>query len=501
MIEQFDIYNHERRLNILTIFYRAIISLPGFVIILYFATIQSSAEDWINILLIMLFALLTFPFIFLHWYYYTFYITSKEIVIKSGVVSRRQRNIPIERIQNIEITQNFLQRILGIAKVLIETAGGSETEGMLEYVSKKDAEDIRYVIKSYQNKIKSEKDSDIPSFQNLEYLRKETEISEKELFSLNFKDTVINGMLRFRPVIIVFIFWLYSFLQQFLIFPAPEKFDFGQYFDFLKNLDLITLFLYIIIGIIIILISSWLADIILSINTFYNFKLTTEGNKLHTQQGLLNKRKTTIPLKKLQMLVINTNPIRKKFGYFGLTLETAGFGGKGNKPEVAVPLANEKRIIELSRNIRKFIFPEQFIPISVKTIRRALVRYLVVLFPIVLIGIFILPNILWVFILTPLLYFAAILRYQYRGYAISGDTVIIKQGFWHQKRTVIPIEKIQTLNIKETFFQRRLGLATLNIDTAATGTIGDAAIIDIDKDDAYYIMQLLSTEFHKLTHA
>jgi putative membrane protein len=95
----------------------------------------------------------------------------------------------------------------------------------------------------------------------------------------------------------------------------------------------------------------------------------------------------------------------------------------------------------------------------------------------------------------PILYYYAHLRFVNRGYIISGDKLAVKQGVWFKSLTVIPIRKIQTFRIHQTIFQRRLGLATINVDTAAAGITGDISIIDIDLRDAARLNQDIKSKF------
>jgi putative membrane protein len=98
-------------------------------------------------------------------------------------------------------------------------------------------------------------------------------------------------------------------------------------------------------------------------------------------------------------------------------------------------------------------------------------------------------------VLIPIIGFGAFIRYQYRGYHVADNQIIVKQGFWFQKISIIPIEKIQTLHKRSSYFQRRLGLATVEIDTAATIYGNDASIIDIDDDVATNIFEELNRLF------
>ncbi len=57
------------------------------------------------------------------YYSYTFLLTDDMIIIEKGVIWKRKNAIPYSRVQNINITHNPLERMLGIATVHIHTAG------------------------------------------------------------------------------------------------------------------------------------------------------------------------------------------------------------------------------------------------------------------------------------------------------------------------------------------------------------------------------------------
>ena len=53
----------------------------------------------------------------------TYRIGNGELVIRSGVLFRRERRIPFDRVQEVEVHQGILHRLLGLAKVDLSTAG------------------------------------------------------------------------------------------------------------------------------------------------------------------------------------------------------------------------------------------------------------------------------------------------------------------------------------------------------------------------------------------
>src|SRR6056297_490616 len=80
---------------------------------------------------------------FAYYQRFRYELTADTFDVTSGVLSRRTRELPVRRIQNVDIRQNVVDRLLGIAAVHIETAGGGETEVSLRYVSEAEAHRLR----------------------------------------------------------------------------------------------------------------------------------------------------------------------------------------------------------------------------------------------------------------------------------------------------------------------------------------------------------------------
>ena len=147
----------EKRLHPLTLVYRLITSLPNFAFPIIFVMYGGNTEDWIYILISIFIGFFILPGLILNYYYFDYSITGEEVIIRSGIFSKKERHIKIERIQNISVTQNFVHKILNIAKVQLETAGDATTEGVLDSVSKADAHHIKEVVRTYQNEKEAEK--------------------------------------------------------------------------------------------------------------------------------------------------------------------------------------------------------------------------------------------------------------------------------------------------------------------------------------------------------
>jgi len=492
MTAPFDSYIEPRRLHPLTIFYNLVTNLPGLALAFYFVIVNKQSDQLFFLILTLIGLLIIVPASTLNYIFFTYQITPRELIIRSGVFAKRQRNIPLERIQNVNVNQNFLQRIFGIVKISIETAGDISTEGALQYVSVKDSNDISEIIRNYKFRLqKNQSVDDSKKFSEIaddnEQLTEENKFPKAEnnvIFDLSWRNLIFYGMVRLRPLALFVGMWIIGMFSQFGVWEnVIEKFI-NNLASSIGDVDVFTMILLIFSLVLLTALVSWILDIIWTINEYFKFKLVNEDGKLITSYGLLNKVKVTIPLKKLQQITILTNPVKQKFNFYTMTLQTAGFGAKSGTNQAVVPLARFDELIELSQKIYEFALPAQFRSISRKSIRRAFIRYLIISTVLITPGAIALPELSWTALGIPLLYYAAYLRWRYRGYYVHNNYLIIKEGFWLRKIIIIPLKKLQTLHLQESFFQRRLGLATIFIDNASSAGIADAKIIDIDATEA-----------------
>ena len=65
----------------------------------------------------------------------TYTITNQRLHIKRGIVARKIQQTRIERVQNVNITQSVIERVLQVGKVDFDTAGTDDSEFSFEGVS------------------------------------------------------------------------------------------------------------------------------------------------------------------------------------------------------------------------------------------------------------------------------------------------------------------------------------------------------------------------------
>ena len=80
------------------------------------------------------------------WMYTRYVIDGCELRIDSGVVVKQSRRVPYERLQSVDIAQPLGARVLGLAELRIEMAGGGQSRTTLAFLTRSDAERLREVL-------------------------------------------------------------------------------------------------------------------------------------------------------------------------------------------------------------------------------------------------------------------------------------------------------------------------------------------------------------------
>jgi putative membrane protein len=79
---------------------------------------------------------------------------------------------------------------------------------------------------------------------------------------------------------------------------------------------------------------------------------------------------------------------------------------------------------------------------------------------------------LWPLALLPLVYLISVANYRNMAYALSERYFCARRGWVGRSTSIVPINKIQAVEVFQTPFDRRLGLATLSVDTAGQAYTG-----------------------------
>ena len=186
---------------------------------------------------------------------------------------------------------------------------------------------------------------------------------------------------------------------------------------------------------------SWISGILVSVNRFYGFKLGLESNKLHKRHRLLTLSQGTIPIPRVQTLILRANLLMKRFKWVALEVQTMGLESSGRGHQVVAPLARMKEVMDIANHMMPVTIPEHFTPVSKLTIRRTIIRYSVALIVLVLGTSYFWEPALWGLIGMIFIPFYAVLHYKNHGYALQENTLFVRRGVFKHFIWMIPVSK------------------------------------------------------------
>ncbi|MCU4740494.1 PH domain-containing protein [Natronoglomus mannanivorans] len=423
-------------------------------------------------------------------------ITPDTFDVASGVVSRRDREVPVRRIQNVDVRQNVLQRALGIAAVHVETAGGGETEITLQYVDEAEANRLQRQLRNGSSSRSRSRVTagDRETTDDLE--SGDTRPGEDELlFEIRRNELAVLSVFTIDPGASALATIALSFASGF----DPTT---------LVPIDLLeadlpgTGLIALAWAVLIFLFAAWVLSAVLTFSRYYGFRLTRVGDELHYERGLLQRYSGTIPLEKVQTLTIEESIPFRWFGYGALAVETAGYapGQSGSRgTESAIPLAERGRVRRLARSIEPFE-REDLERAPLRARERYAFRYIGVLCLIMGVG-YLLATYTEVVedwhAFAALLFVvpvAAHLKWANRGFQFGNRYFFARTGFWRRTTKIVPYYRVQSVVYQQTLFQRRRRLASITADTASSAAFfGRAATAyDIDVTRALQVQQGLN---------
>jgi putative membrane protein len=406
---------------------------------------------------------------------FAYELTTDTLDVHSGVVSRRDREIPLRRIQNVDISRNVVQRALGIAAVEFETAGGGDTEATLRFVAAPEAKRLqRELARLKEGADAATRDEDGDA-----------------LFEIADEDLAVLSVASIDPRVVS----LVAFFLPFAATRAPDSVVEGAF--------VLLTALAAVAGVV----TVWVASAAVTFARYYGFRLSRVGDELRYERGLLQRYDGSIPLDKVQSVTVRENLVMRALGYASLAVETAGYA-PGSSPsggsEAAVPLARHDYVLDLAASLEGDADPGLTRPPK-RARRRYAMRYLLALGALVAVlyavSTFLFPFDYWYApaALVPVAPVAAHLKWASRGYHLGENHFVARAGFWRRETHVVPYYRVQTVIESATAFQRRWQLASVIADTAGSLSLlqRDASALDVDAE----VAERLRTEVHERMQA
>ncbi len=394
-------------------------------------------------------------------------LTEDAFVVTSGLLYRQNRTVPLERIQNVSLKRNLLHQVLGVTTLKIETASGGDAEVELNVVGMAEAERLTAALQRAER-------GPIADEAPL----------EQTVFRASVKDLFIAGATQNKAgVIILFFIGLLNYAQQ-LVPAAAKNLPSSSAVPGASSAAIVTA----MAALILLLLAGWILSMMTSVIVYFGFQLTRHEGILRLKHGLITQIQATLPIRRIQSIRIVAPVLQRRLGYCNVYADSAASYADHSSGGAAVltPLIARDRVEE----VLHLAFPvdphrAEFTKVSPLLRRRSFVRYLLFSFVIVGAAEAIVGPIAFAAMpaTAAAAWFFAHKRYLILGYSRIDGYVLVRDGVWKRTVSIIPEDRIQWVGLTQGPIQRRLGICTLSLVSAAVG-VAPSLITDIPFDAA-----------------
>ncbi len=438
------------------------------------------------------------------------------IEIQQGLCGTRSQRIAVQRIGQVDTEQGVLARRLGVVKLTIRTEGGSATEAVLPALSLIAAEQIRDLVRSAKRaKSAAGPGTSAPAPPGVSAEpHAEGLTAAAPLSAITGRDILLEGATTFGVgFLMTGVFVLWRWLRRL----APEETSvfwaaLRDWIELRTAAGGLELLLFLSAALVSVLLLAYGVNLTMAALRFYGFRVASHGDEILISSGLFTRSNTAVSRRKARALRVHMTALRGLLGLSRVSVVAPGGGGGGrerSRRTVLVPIAREGGAGGVDRFVR-MVWEEaslsdvDWLPVDPYHGRRQLVRLWLVstLVFLALLGASasrISPDAALLVALALgyvacLVGCARIARLSLRRtrYAYGERFIYLARGLLSFDRWVVPRERVEGLVLKQSFFQRRRGLASLFVDLNGLAASSALVIPNIALERASALLDLFS---------
>jgi putative membrane protein len=254
------------------------------------------------------------------WRFTGYRVTDRELHIQEGILARRHRTVPLERVQAIDVVRPVLARLLGLAEVRLEVVGQGSTEAPLAYLSSAEAVRLRnhlLALVSGERAAGPEAPAALTA-------------PERPLFAVDRRALVLSQLLTPNTLALPF------FAAVPLFGLAYEGISWPALFGAASA----------IVGL--------AQQPVRRILNEYGFAVSDTDQGLRLRHGLLETRTQTVAPGRIQAVRIRRPLLWRRFGWVRVEIAVAGYSAAGQQEQrtgALVPVADEATAFALLRHV------------------------------------------------------------------------------------------------------------------------------------------------------
>ena len=441
------------------------------IIIIWFFNSKNNIYSYVFLIIIVAIVLLII-FAYLQYVNFTFYIDDQNdaFIVNDGIVNKTKTTIQLNKIQQVTIHQNLIQRIINVYSLSVDTAGTDTKEGKIKAISHAMALALKYKLLENEtlNNEENLEELILDKTEKLEHqLPPFLKIKLLSLIKIGFTSNYLKSIV----LLLTFFFTIFENLRQI------GKEDIINQVKIEKTFSNYPLFYSILFFLVALFMIIFIINIVRTVLKYFNYTITKQKGSLLLSFGLINTDSTILKPEKVQIVKISRNYFQKKLNILEIKIKQATSDNeKSKKSQIEIPGCNSKEKDEILQLIFGMI-PEKGLKIIPNFRKLVFSIFLTIILPLsifFIVGNYIKPEVLN-FLNIAIVYCVfvlLILFFAFRNYKlfISQNHIIKQSGAWDIDNEIIEIKKIQAIATSQLFWHKNLNIGSITLSTAA-GTI------------------------------
>lgn len=388
----------------------------------------------------------------LAWWRYTFVVVEDELRVTKGVLSEDRLTIPLARVQSVSIDQDFIRRPIGLVRASLDTAGAAQAEFTIDAVDRSIAEALQRVSAERRMAATTETEPTAadqpppPPVPDVVVVKR----TPFDLVKLGLAQSPWAGLAVIAPLI--------ALADEF-----GEVFEFGLTSFTGSDWSVGRVITYLVAALLVGTILSMILQVVREVVTNWDLTLTKTPSGLRRTSGLFSRVSRASSFARVQRLATHQSPVKRLTGFRRVSLPTIGEGDLSmsgcTDEEITqirrLVLDSDEIVAELDRRVSRLAV---FLEVRNTTLVLApIVAILVVTFG-------------WwatmLLALLPIVGLAARRHNENFHWGLSRRGLAKRSHLVSVVTSEVAMRKAQTVVVRQSFFERRRELATLEVVTA-----------------------------------
>lgn len=386
---------------------------------------------------------------------YRWSIDGDALIIRHGIIKKVDLRIPFDRIQAIDLQQPWYYRVADTVRFVVDTAGSGGKEAEIWALRVQAAQCLREHI---LEKRKEGEELRVVESEEMNTAKTWVEVDVLTLFKVG----LFRNHFRSIAAFVGGVFYLYSQLQE-VIEAEQINDEIASVYAYVPKVFSIVLVLGIFVAL-----AAILFSIILTVIGFYGFKVVEFRDALEAKYGLISVKTRQLKPRKIQIMRTEQGPVFKWLGIIRFKIEQAYAQKVRNKDEFVIPGSP----VGMVKSLRERLFGKIPKVVHPKTSRKwmtyRILRFglLPILMP--LTAYYYTEDLNWVWTLLWLPYQVgySYLLWRNQGIGMDNHSLTIRKQIVFEKLATLKLDRVQSVTIKQSLFQRRNRLCTLVVETA-----------------------------------